>query len=266
MTYTATVSPTPSGGTVAFTDAGSTISGCGSVTVSTSTGKAACSSTYTAAGLHSIQATYSGNATFAGSSSPSQLQLVLAGGTTTGLQSSANPSSPGEQVTYTATVAPAPSGGTVAFTDGGAAITGCGSVAVNATTGEATCETTYAGTGGHSIEASYSGDTNAGSSQSAPVNQVVTTATTVTGLQSSANPSGLGQQVTYTATVTPTPDGGTVAFTDNGSTISGCGSVTVNTATGKATCQATYTSCRITSRSSRPTRGTPISKAPRQRP
>ena len=71
--------------------------------------------------------------------------------------------------------------------------------------------------------------------------------------------------MTYTATVTPTPDGGTVAFTDNGSTISGCGSVTVNTATGKAACQATYTTA-----GSHPIVATYLgdtnSKAPPQRP
>jgi len=46
--------------------------------------------------------------------------------------------------------------------------------------------------------------------------------TTTTTLTSSANPSGFGHAVTYTATVTPAQDGGTVAFTDFGAPISGC--------------------------------------------
>jgi uncharacterized repeat protein (TIGR01451 family) len=46
----------------------------------------------------------------------------------------------------------------------------------------------------------------------------------VTALQSSANPS-LGSSVTFTAQVTGTSPSGTVAFTDNGSTIAGCGAV-----------------------------------------
>jgi hypothetical protein len=46
--------------------------------------------------------------------------------------------------------------------------------------------------------------------------------------------------VTYTATVSPVPDGGTVAFNGLGAP-SGCSAVPVNTTTGKATCQATYT-------------------------
>ncbi|MGO9789159.1 MAG: FG-GAP repeat protein, partial [Solirubrobacteraceae bacterium] len=45
------------------------------------------------------------------------------------------------------------------------------------------------------------------------------TTTTTTSLTSSANPSIPGQQVTYTAMVSPVPDGGTVAFADNGVTI-----------------------------------------------
>jgi alpha-tubulin suppressor-like RCC1 family protein len=64
-------------------------------------------------------------------------------------------------------------------------------------------------------------------------------APTDTALASSANPSMTGQQVTYTATVSPVPDGGTMAFTDNGSPIAGCGTQPVDTSTGQATCQAT---------------------------
>jgi virginiamycin B lyase len=67
-----------------------------------------------------------------------------------------------------------------------------------------------------------------------------TTAATTTVIASSSNPSAVAQGVTYTATVAPTPDGGTVAFIDNGTTLSGCGAVGVNTATGKATCATSY--------------------------
>lgn len=41
-----------------------------------------------------------------------------AASTTTNLNSSANPSAPGQQVTFTATVSPPPSSGTVEFKDG----------------------------------------------------------------------------------------------------------------------------------------------------
>ncbi|HEY1733052.1 MAG TPA: fibronectin type III domain-containing protein, partial [Acidimicrobiales bacterium] len=48
---------------------------------------------------------------------------------------------------------------------------------------------------------------------------------TTTGLESSANPSSVGQPVVYTATVSPTADGGTVSFTDAGQPITGCSTV-----------------------------------------
>lgn len=65
---------------------------------------------------------------------------------------------------------------------------------------------------------------------------------TTTSLASSANPSIVGQSVTYTATVSPVPDGGTVAFAQDGSPIAACQSVAVNTSNGTATCSVTYTS------------------------
>jgi probable HAF family extracellular repeat protein len=69
-----------------------------------------------------------------------------------------------------------------------------------------------------------------------------TTAATTTTIASSSNPAVIGEQVTYTATVTPVPDGGTVEFMDGASTILGCGSQTVDTSTGEATCHVTYPS------------------------
>lgn len=65
---------------------------------------------------------------------------------------------------------------------------------------------------------------------------------TTTTLSSSANPSLVGASVTFTATVSPVPNGGTFSFTDNASSIAGCQSLPVNTLTGTATCTVTYTS------------------------
>jgi Bacterial Ig-like domain (group 3)/Glycine rich protein len=76
------------------------------------------------------------------------------------------------------------------------------------------------------------------------VSQVVITAAsaTSTSLFSSSNPSTVGEQVTYRATVSPGPDGGTVAFKDGSTTISGCDAQPVDTSTGVATCHVTYSS------------------------
>jgi hypothetical protein len=54
------VNPNPGEGTVAFTDSGTTIPGCGAVPVNSATGEAKCSVTYTSKGTHSIVAAFSG--------------------------------------------------------------------------------------------------------------------------------------------------------------------------------------------------------------
>ena len=63
-------------------------------------------------------------------------------------------------------------------------------------------------------------------------------AATTTSVASSRNPSPAGSAVTFTAGVIPAPDGGTVAFTDNGRAISACAAVSV--ASGRAACRTTY--------------------------
>ena len=65
---------------------------------------------------------------------------------------------------------------------------------------------------------------------------------TTTALASSANPSIVGASVTFTATVSPVPNGGTLSFSDNASPIAGCQALPVNTTTGTATCTVTYAS------------------------
>jgi hypothetical protein len=95
-----------------------------------------------------------------------------AAATTTSLSSSANPSRAGQAVTYTATVSPAPDGGTAGFTDNGSAITGCSAVSLSA--GTATCPTTPQTTGAHNIVATFSGSNGFAGSTSSTVTQVVT--------------------------------------------------------------------------------------------
>jgi hypothetical protein len=51
-----------------------------------------------------------------------------------------------------------------------------------------------------------------------------------------------GSQIVLSATVKPIPDGGTVAFADNGNPVTGCQSQPVNTTTGTASCSLSYTS------------------------
>jgi LPXTG-site transpeptidase (sortase) family protein len=63
----------------------------------------------------------------------------------------------------------------------------------------------------------------------------VTQASTTTTLSSSVSFSYVGDPVTFTSTTSPSPDGGTVRFTDNGTTITGCNTQSINTS-GVATC------------------------------
>jgi len=117
--------------------------------------------------------------TFPNSSSDGPQKLTLSGNgtvtvpTATTLSSSVNPSVTIQGVTYTASISPAPGGGTVSFTDNGAPISGCSAVPVSGAT--ATCLANPGTAGGHNIVATFSGSTGFSGSQSTTMTQVVTT-------------------------------------------------------------------------------------------
>jgi len=271
VTFTATVTGAAPTGTVAFKDGAATIGSCNAVALAGSGNArtASCSTASLTAGSHVVSAQYAGDAGNAASTSAGLTQTVNGAGgggpvfaaTTTALASSANPSMPGQSVTFTATVDGVSPTGTVAFRDGNNAIPTCGAVTLsgsgNART--ASCTTAALSTGSHSIAAQYSGDAaNAPSTSSnlaqsvLPSGSAISTAVTLT---SSANPAPSTGAVTLTATIhasTPVP-AGTVTFVANGSTITGCGNVSVVTsgttriaqcttqlATGAFTIVATY--------------------------
>ena len=250
VTFTAVVPATDGGGTVAFSTEGNPISGCSAQPLtqgSDGTYSATCTFAPDWTGTQPVSATYSGDAAYPGSTTGS-----LPGGQTvdpaTTLSSSADPSLYGQPVTFTATVTPITRDtGTVAFyADGSAtAISGCGTQSltlVSHFTYTATCTTSALAVGSHAIAASYSGDSvDPASSGSLTGGQTVDPATTKTSLSSSANPSGYGTAVTFTATVAPADGGGTVAFYADGSAtaISGCSAQSLAPASGSgytATC------------------------------
>src|SRR5262249_9633578 len=115
---------------------------------------------------------------------------------TTSLTSSANPSTFGQSVTFTATVSPATASGTVTFLDGGTNI-GTGTLS----SGVATFATGALSVASHSITASYVGDGNDLASISTALTQTVTRAPTTVSLASSTNPSLYGASATFTATI-----------------------------------------------------------------
>jgi autotransporter-associated beta strand protein len=237
VTFTATVTASAPGtgtptGTVTFSE-GTTMLGTGTLD---GNGHATFSTSSLALGTHTITAVYSGDTNFTTSTSQPFTQTVLPPSTTT-LVSSLNPSVYGQAVTFTATVAPvAPATGTptgtVMFLDG-TTVLGTGTLS----NGVASFTTSTLTAGLHSITASYSGDTMFGPSTSAVLSQMVNQASTTTTLSSSANPSGAGQAVTFTATVAVVSPGagiptGTVTFME--------GTTTLGTGTLDSTGHATF--------------------------
>jgi hypothetical protein len=249
VTFTATVTPNAPGsgtptGTVVFKDGTTTL--CSNRSVD-ATGKATCQTSALAVGNHSITADYSGDASYAASTSSAFTQSITQHGTSTALAASpVSPSQFGDPVTFTATVTAATQGvttpdGTVTFKDGGTAIAGCAAQTLDAN-GKATCTTSALAIGSHTISAVYNGNSATGnygaSTGTLPydVNKDGTT-TTVT---DTPNPSVTGQSVALTATVASSHTGtptGAVAFSSGGTTITGCGSVPVTS--GQAVCHTT---------------------------
>jgi hypothetical protein len=170
VTFTATIkgigATTLPTGTVVFMD-GTTSLGTGTVQNVGGVAQATVTATLTTIGAHTITAAYSGDGTFGGSSG-TLTQTVNKGTTKTMLTASPNPSTPGQQVTFTATVSVASGSGTptgtVTFIDGGTTI-GTGTVSG----GKATFTTSALSSGSHSITAVYSGDASFSGSTSAPL-------------------------------------------------------------------------------------------------
>ncbi|MGW7618348.1 Ig-like domain repeat protein, partial [Streptomyces antimycoticus] len=146
-------------------------------------GQACVTSNAIPVGGHPVTATYAGNTGVAGSSVSGSVTVGQASTTTT-LTSSPNPSAPGQNVTFTATVAAVPPAtgtptGTVTFViSGGPTLTGT----LNAS-GVATASTNTLTTGAHTVTATYSGDGCFGPSTSPTITQnvgVAPSGTTVT--------------------------------------------------------------------------------------
>jgi hypothetical protein len=161
VTFTATVSAVAPGagaptGTVTFSD-GATSLGSASLV----NGQATLTTSTLAVGSHSITASYGGDGNF-NSSSSTMSQTVNKASTATSLSSSANPSTIGQAVAFTATTvnvvalgAGTPTGA-VTFGDGGTAMA---TVALGSN-GTATFRTSTLAVTSHSITAVYSGDGN----------------------------------------------------------------------------------------------------------
>ncbi|MGB9235628.1 MAG: Ig-like domain repeat protein [Terriglobales bacterium] len=175
-----------------------------------------------AVGTHTVTATYSGdsgNLTSNGTLSGGQV-VSKAGVSGMSVASGNNPSTYGQSVTFTATipgdygqvkgngVKPQTVTGSVTWS----ANTGCGTTPVTSgNPGTATCTTSILPAGTDTVTGNYSGDANH-SAGSASTSQTVNQVSTTTGVTSSLDPSGYGQSVSFTATVTGASPTGTVQF------------------------------------------------------
>ncbi|MGV8832255.1 MAG: Ig-like domain repeat protein [Devosia sp.] len=214
ITFTATVTgaTTPTG-MVTFKD--------GATTLGTDTldgaGQASFSTSALTIGSHDITAVYGGDAVFSTSTSSILTQVVTAKPTSTSLASSANPSVVGGAITFTAAVTGTtmPTG-MVTFKDGATTL---GTDTLDGA-GEARFSTSALAVGSHDITVVYGGDPSFSASTSSILTQVITANPSATSLASSTNPSGVGDAVTFTATVTgATTPTGMVTFKDGATTL-----------------------------------------------
>lgn len=169
VTFTATVTSgggTPAGN-VTFKNGGVDM---GAPVALNGQGAAPFSTSALAAGTHTITASYAGNASFAASNSAGISQVVKIN-TATGLQSSANPSTAAQNVTFTATVTNSGmvATGSISFRDNGIEI---GTGALNGS-GVATFQTSALTQGTHPLTAVYAGGDSHFGSTSTTLNQVV---------------------------------------------------------------------------------------------
>jgi hypothetical protein len=214
VTFTASLTPLFGGsatGTVTFFDNANQLG-----TAPVSGGQATITVNTLAVGTGDITATYSGDSNVAGSTSHALSQTVKKASTTTGVTSSLNPALVGQSVTFTATVTSQYMGavtGTVTFKSG---TTSLGSVTL--VNGQASVTTSYSASGSHAITAKYAGDGNNTSSTSPALQEVVDKNPSSTTVVSSLNPSLVGEEVTFTATVT-TGATGTVTIKSGGTAL-----------------------------------------------
>jgi hypothetical protein len=232
ITFTATLAPAPSTGTVAFKANDVDIAGCTASVIAS--GVATCSVSDLQEGSYTITAVYSGGGNYAPATSNSITQ-VIGMVVSVSLGTSGNPSMAGANVTFTANVLPMMGAGTVKFMNNGVAIPGCEAKAVIVPTGRTTCvvnnlpaiRSTYP------ITAEFTEATTSEEATSNQIDQVIKSQGSVV-VTTSISPAGFGAQVKFTATVTPANATGLVTFKVDGANIPTC--VNVSVVAGKAEC------------------------------
>jgi type II secretory pathway pseudopilin PulG len=224
ITMTAAVFPSVASGDVTFLDGGSSIG----TSAIMANGQATYTVTSLIVGSHSLTAVYSGDTNYNQSTSADRSLTITQATPAIMLASSANPSTIGQSVTFTATVTPNEATGTVTFKNGatqlGSPVALSSGIATYATGGS------DLPLGNNAITAVYSGDSNDNPGTSSALTQVVNQTITTVVLTSSLNPSISGDAVTFTAAVTPGTATGVVTFKDSSTTL-GTGTLSSGAAT-----------------------------------
>ena len=208
VTLRAFVDPTDGGGTVSFTSDGTAISGCSNLPFLSGGGtdwETSCTTSSLPSGAHYVNAIYSGDSNYAGSSVPYPPIVTVLNGTTTSVTAAHPTTQINAADSVTATIHSSDGGGTVSFTQGGVPVSNCSGLSLVAAGGayKAVCQLTWAQSGSYAITANYSGDSDgigyAPSSATTTV-QVVNSAPAVSGVTPNAGSTTGGQTVTITGT------------------------------------------------------------------
>ncbi len=220
VTFTATVGPAGTTGTATFTfDKGraSEVSKVASVVG----GVATYTTSSLTVGEHSVEAVYSGDASYLPGTSNVLSQTVTALATTTVVTSNRNPSIVGDSVSLLARVTQTSTGNpvtvgvvTIRVTNVGAPDTVL-TVALSSQ-GRGVLTTTALAAGTHTVTATYNGTLPYAGSVSDPLAQVVNKRTSTVSLTRTPTSSVFGQAVTFRATTNDPSAGGTVTFTIDG--------------------------------------------------
>ena len=218
VTITASIPVGPTG-TITITSGGVTL---GSGTLTSSNGTVVITTTALPVGSDVITASYGGDS-LNNSATGTTTQTVTKATPSVALTSSANPSTFGQSVTFTATL-PTNATGTVTFTSGSTAL---GTITL--ASGTAAVSTSALPAGSDPITATYNGDSN-NTNATGSLSQTVNKATPVVTVTTSGG-STFGNPVTITTTL-PVGTTGTVTITSGGVTL---GSGPVNPTTGTVT-------------------------------
>ena len=238
-TFTASVLPATSTGTIAFSDMSGTLA-----QVPISNGTATFISSTLPPGAHTITATYSGDSTHAPSTSATLLTQVNPAPSTTTFAPIAPTLTAGTALTLTTTITPATATGTVLFRDANAGTLGQASISA----GTATLTLPSLPSATYAITAIYSGDPFTDPSTSATVSTRIVPGQTTTTLAPIPATLSYATPLNLTASISPASTTGSITFTDNGQPLATLtalnGSATFTTSTlpvGPHTLSASFT-------------------------